>query len=190
MPHELSTRRPGFEAAFQALLSAKRETSEEVGRTVAEIVAAVRAEGDAALLRLTRQFDRLDVSADGLAIGADEVRAARAQVPAETLQALELAAERIEDFHARQRPADLDFTDAHGNRLGQRWTPLQAVGLYVPGGTAAYPSSVLMNALPAKVAGVERRVMVTPTPDGRINPLVLVAAELAGITEIYRVGGA
>ncbi len=190
MPHELSTRDAAFEAGFRRLLAAKRETSEEVGRTVAEIIAAVRTEGDAALLRLTARFDRLELRAEELAIGPAEVKAARGKVPAETLAALELAAARIEEFHARQRPADLDFTDDHGNRLGQRWTPLAAVGLYVPGGTAAYPSSVLMNALPAKVAGVERRVMVVPTPDGRLSPLVLAAAELAGITEIYRVGGA
>lgn len=190
MPLELSTRDPGFEAAFRALLSAKREVSEEVGRAVAEIIARVRAEGDAALLDYTRRFDRFDPAIAGLAIGPAEVARARAQVPAETLAALELAAERIEAFHARQTPADLDFTDAAGVRLGHRWTALSAVGLYVPGGTAAYPSSVLMNALPARVAGVARRVMVVPTPDGVLNPLVLAAAHLAGVTEIYRVGGA
>ena len=190
MPLELSTRDPGFEAAFRGLLGAKREVSEEVGRAVAEIIARVRAEGDAALIDYTRRFDRFDPAVAGLAIGPAEVDRARAQVPAETLAALELAADRIEAFHARQKPADLDFTDAAGVRLGHRWTALSAVGLYVPGGTAAYPSSVLMNALPARVAGVARRVMVVPTPDGVLNPLVLAAAHLAGVTEIYRVGGA
>lgn len=190
MPLELSTREAGFETAFRALLAAKREVSEEVGRSVAEIIAAVRARGDEALYDYTRRFDRFDPAATGLAIGPAEVAAARAQVPAATLAALELAAERIETFHARQKPADLDFTDAAGVRLGHRWTALSAVGLYVPGGTAAYPSSVLMNALPARVAGVQRRVMVVPTPDGQLNPLVLAAAALAGVTEIYRVGGA
>ncbi len=190
MPLELSTREAGFETAFRALLAAKREVSEEVGRSVAEIIAAVRARGDEALVDYTRRFDRFDPAATGLAIGPAEVAAARARVPAATLAALELAAERIEAFHARQTPADLDFTDAAGVRLGHRWTALSAVGLYVPGGTAAYPSSVLMNALPARVAGVRRRVMVVPTPDGQLNPLVLSAAALAGVTEIYRVGGA
>ncbi len=190
MPLELSTRDTGFEAAFRALLAAKREVSEEVGDTVAAIIADVRARGDAALFDYTRRFDRFDPAVAGLAIGPAEVAAARARVPAETLAALELAAQRIEAFHARQRPADLDFHDALGVRLGHRWTPLSAVGLYVPGGTAAYPSSVLMNALPARVAGVARRVMVVPTPDGQLNPLVLAAAQLAGVTEIYRVGGA
>ena len=188
-PRELDSRAPGFAAAFEELLHAKREASEDVGRDVALIIAKVRAEGDAALIELTRRFDRFDPS-ESLAIGPAEIARARAAVPKETLGALELAAERIETFHARQKPADLLYRDALGVTLGQRWTPVDAAGLYVPGGTAAYPSSVLMNALPARVAGVERRVMCVPTPDGQVAPLVLAAAALAGITEIWRVGGA
>jgi len=190
MPRELDSRQPGFEAAFRALLEAKREASEEVGHAVAEIIAAVRERGDAALLDYTERFDRVALTPATLRVSAAEIRAARAQVPAATLAALELAAGRIAAFHARQKPADLDYVDAAGVRLGHRWTPLDAVGLYVPGGLAAYPSSVLMNALPARVAGVARRVICVPTPDGVLNPLVLAAAELAGITEIYRLGGA
>jgi len=190
MPRELDSRAPGFAAAFEALLNAKREASEDVGREVAAIVARVREEGDAALLDLTRRFDRFDPAKDGLSIGPAEVARARAAVPKETLAALEVAAERIEDFHARQRPADFLYQDALGVTLGQRWTPVDAVGLYVPGGTAAYPSSVLMNALPARVAGVERRAICVPTPDGQVAPLVLAAAALAGVEEIWRVGGA
>jgi histidinol dehydrogenase len=190
MPRELSTRAAGFEAAFAALLSAKREATAEIGREAAAILQAVRERGDAALAELTRRFDRFDPAAAGFAIGPAEVARARAAVPKETLAALELAAERIEAFHARQRPEDFLYEDGLGVRLGQRWTPIDAVGLYVPGGTAAYPSSVLMNALPARVAGVPRRVMCVPTPEGQVAPLVLAAAHLAGVEEIYRVGGA
>ncbi|MTJ79687.1 MAG: histidinol dehydrogenase [Telmatospirillum sp.] len=190
MAIELDLTSPAFEEAFRALLDGKRETAEDVNTTVAGIIGRVRREGDAALLDYTRTFDRVDVTAAGLAIGAAEIDEAIAACPADTLAALELAARRIEDFHSRQKPEDLHYTDGEGVRLGYRWTALSAVGLYVPGGTASYPSSVLMNALPAKVAGVGRVTMVVPTPDGRLNPLVLAAARIAGVSEIYRVGGA
>lgn len=190
MPLELDSRDPGFEAAFRAFLEAGREEAEAVDRVVAEILAAVRREGDAALLRYTERFDRLALTPETLRFTAAELAAAEAACEAETLAALRLAAERIEDYHRRQLPGDLDYVDAAGIRLGHRWSPVGAVGLYVPGGTAAYPSSVLMNALPARVAGVERVAMVVPTPDGRINPLVLAAARIAGVEEVYRVGGA
>ncbi len=189
-PARLNAHAPGFEAAFRSLLLAKREQAEDVDSAVAAIIADVKARGDAAVLELTARFDRLQLDAAGLAISKAEVDAACAQVDAGQLAALRVAAERIEAFHARQRPLDDHFTDAAGVRLGLRWTPVDAVGLYVPGGTATYPSSVLMNAMPARVAGVGRIVMVVPTPDGRLNPLVLAAARLAGVTEIYRVGGA
>ncbi|MEQ8665798.1 MAG: histidinol dehydrogenase [Rhodospirillales bacterium] len=180
----------GFETAFRALLNAKREQAPEVNDAVAEIIADVRARGDAALIELTAKFDRFDVTSSGLAITADEVDAACEQVEPATLAALQHAADRIRAFHARQLPDDLDYADEAGVRLGYRWTAVSGAGLYVPGGTAAYPSSVLMNALPAKVAGVDRTVMVVPTPDGLINPLVLAAARAGGVDEIYRVGGA
>lgn len=179
-----------FEAAFADLLSAKRETEQDVNDIVSAILGDVKARGNAALIEHTAKLDRLELTADTLRVSADEVTAAVTACDADTLAALELAAERIADFHAKQLPEGQDYTDAAGVRLGYRWTPVSAAGLYVPGGTAAYPSSVLMNALPAKVAGVERLVMVVPTPDGKLNPLVLAAAQTAGVTEIYRVGGA
>ena len=184
----LATTAPGFEAAFIALLNQARQTTENVGQAVAAIIADVRAAGDAALLRYTASFDRLTLTADRLRIGAEEI--AVAGIPADLMAALDLAATRIEAFHRMQAPADLQTTDAAGLTLGLRWTPLDAVGLYVPGGKAAYPSSVLMNAIPARVAGVPRIAMCVPTPDGAINPLVLAAARRAGVTEIYRIGGA
>ena len=190
MPHRLDATAPGFEAGFTALLESKRETDEDVGRVVAEIIDEVRRRGDAALIELTERFDRQRLTPATLRIPEAELAAAEANCPAETLAALDLAAERISAFHEKQKPADLDYTDQAGVRLGQRWRPVAAAGLYVPGGTAAYPSSVLMNALPARVAGVERLVMVVPTPDGIVNPLVLAAARRAGVTEVYRVGGA
>ncbi|SLN31273.1 histidinol dehydrogenase [Oceanibacterium hippocampi] len=182
--------RPGFEADFAALLGEKRESAEDVDQTVRGILAAVRERGDAALIDYTKRFDRLDVTAGTLAIGADEIAEAAARVPAAQRDALARAAERIEAYHSRQLPQDFRFVDADGVSLGQRWSAVAAAGIYVPGGTAAYPSSVLMNAIPARIAGVERVVMVVPTPDGRLNPLVLAAAQLAGATEIYRIGGA
>lgn len=190
MPLRLDATDPGFDAAFEAFLGTKREADQDVNDTVAAIVADVRQRGDAALIDYTAKFDRFALSPETMRITVAEVDAAVAQVSPETMQALETAAERIRAFHEKQLPADLDFTDDAGLRLGYRWTAVQAAGLYVPGGTAAYPSSVLMNALPARVAGVERLAMVVPTPDGVLNPLVLAAARLAGVDEIFRVGGA
>ena len=190
MPLRLDSRDPGFEDAFKDLLGAKRESEADVNDVVAAILADVRARGDAAVLDYTKRFDRFDLTAETMAITADEVDAARGQCTAETLSALATAAGRIRAFHEKQLPEDLDFTDAAGLRLGYRWQAVEAAGLYVPGGTAAYPSSVLMNAIPAKVAGVDRLVMVVPTPDGILNPLVLAAAAIAGVDEIYRIGGA
>jgi histidinol dehydrogenase len=190
MPLALDQSTADFERAFVALLAQKRETSSEVSQAVAAIIAQVRADGDAALVALSRQYDRVDVARLGLRIGADEISYALANCDRDALQALEFARARIEAYHAKQRPVDTQFTDALGVELGWRWTAVEAAGLYVPGGTASYPSSVLMNAVPAKVAGVPRVVMVVPTPDGIINPLVLAAAHIAGVDEVYRVGGA
>ena len=190
MALRLDSRSPEFEAAFVALLASKREVSEDVDTTVRAIIGEVRAEGDAALVRLSQRFDRVDLGALGLRVTPEEIAAAVEACRAEDLEALRLAHTRIRDFHERQLPQDLRFTDEAGVELGWRWTAIQAVGLYVPGGTAAYPSSVLMNAVPAKVVGCERLVMVVPAPDGRLSPLVLAAADLAGVDEIYRVGGA
>jgi len=186
----LSTADPGFEASFTALLSQARETSATVDRVVAEILADVRARGDAALIDYTTRFDRHTLTVDRLRIGAAEIDQAVAAIPAELAAALDLAATRIELFHRAQLPRDLRMTDAAGVTMGMRWTPLDAVGLYVPGGKAAYPSSVLMNAIPACAAGVTRIAMCVPSPDGLLNPLVLAAARRAGVSEIYRIGGA
>ena len=190
MPARLDSRAPGFEEDFVRFLNVKRDVESDVERAVADIIARVRGEGDAALIDYTRRFDRFDVTVETLAIGEDEIAKARAACPADQIKALEHAAQRIRDFHAKQIPADLDYRDPSGHRLGYRWRPVDAVGMYVPGGTASYPSSVLMNALPAKVAGVKRLVMVVPTPKGEINPLVLAAASIAGVDEVYRIGGA
>jgi histidinol dehydrogenase len=181
---------PDFEDRFKALLAEKREQAADVNAAVAGIVARVRDEGDAALYDLTLRFDELDLHEVGLKIAASEIEAARAQVDARTREALKLAHDRILAHHERQRPKDDIYKDALGVELGTRWTPVASAGLYVPGGTASYPSSVLMNAVPAKVAGVKRVVMAVPAPKGVLNPLVLVAAEMAGVDEIYRVGGA
>lgn len=186
----LSTRDAGFEADFAQLLSMKREEAEDVDQAVASIIAEVRARGDAALIDLTARFDRLELTADGLAFSEAEIDAEIAKVSAEDRAALELAAERIRAYHDRQKPEDASWTDATGATLGWRWTPVSAAGLYVPGGLASYPSSVLMNAIPAKVAGVARLVVTCPTPGGVVNPLVLLAARIAGVDAIYRVGGA
>jgi len=187
----LDTRAPGFEAAFAALLDQARETTARVDAAVAEIIAAVRTRGDAALLDYTARFDgHAPASAAALRVTDAEIGAVTAGIPAALLAALDLAAERIERFHAAQMPRDLALPDPAGLTLGMRWTALDAVGLYVPGGKAAYPSSVLMNAIPARVAGVTRIAMCVPTPGGTLNPLVLAAARRAGVTEIYRVGGA
>lgn len=190
MPQFLDATAPDFEAAFVALLSAKREDSPDVDHIVAEIIADVRARGDAAVLELTAKFDRLTLDASQLAITADEVDAACEQVDPAVRDALELAAKRISAYHARQMPEDAQWTDEVGATLGWRWTPVSAAGLYVPGGLASYPSSVLMNAIPAKVAGVPRLAITVPTPDGVLNPAVLLAARLSGVDEIYRIGGA
>ncbi|WP_395664549.1 histidinol dehydrogenase [Methylocella sp.] len=190
MPLRLDATDAGFSAAFEALLGAKRETAEDVDQAVRAIIAEVVADGDAALVRASKRFDRVDLDALGLRVSQEEIAAAAAACDPGALDALRFAHERIVRFHERQFPQDELFVDALGVRLGWRWTPIQSVGLYVPGGTASYPSSVLMNAAPAKVAGVERVVMVAPAPDGKLNPLVLAAAALAGVDEVYRVGGA
>ena len=190
MPLRLSTRDPGFPAAFTALVNARREADEDVSRDVTAILKRVRDEGDAALADYTQRFDRHDLNVSGWAVTAAERKAAMEGLPNDLRDALELAAARIAAYHDKQKPQDSDSTDAAGVRLGARWRAVDAAGLYVPGGRAAYPSSVLMNAIPAKVAGVERITMVTPTPNGEINPLVLAAAQIAGIEEIWRVGGA
>ena len=179
-----------FEARFSALVDDRREADPDVSRDVAEILAEVRAHGDAALLSLTAKFDRFDLDAAGWQVPLADCRAALTALDPELRQALELAAGRIRTYHEAQRPRDSDVTDNAGVRMGARWGAVGAAGIYVPGGRAAYPSSVLMNAIPAKVAGVARLVMVTPTPDGEINPLVLAAAALAGVDEIWRIGGA
>src|SRR6266481_6154804 len=186
----LSTRDPGFEAAFRRLLDAKRESAADVDAAVASIIDDVARRGDAALIDYTQRFDRLELSASGLRLTRREIAEGAAAAPAESVAALRLAAERIESFHHRQLPAPIDYVDALGVRLASRWRPIAAAGLYVPGGTAAYPSSVLMNAVPAKVAGVERLVMTVPAPGGVLDPLVLAAAQMVGIDEVYRVGGA
>ncbi|ASM71060.1 MULTISPECIES: histidinol dehydrogenase [Roseobacteraceae] len=190
MPQFLDHADADFEARFDALLTAKREDSPDVDAIVADIIAQVRDRGDAAVIDLTAKFDRLDLTPATLRISHAEVDAAIAQVNAADRSALELAAARIRAYHARQLPEDASWTDDAGATLGWRWTPVSAAGLYVPGGLASYPSSVLMNAIPAKVAGVQRLAITVPTPDGILNPLVLLAARLAGVDEIYRIGGA
>ena len=190
MPVRLSTRDRGFEAAFERFVETKREVAADIDAAVAAIIDDVARRGDSALVDYTRRFDGIGLTAAGLRLSHREIAEGAAAAPAETVAALRLAAERIESFHRRQLPADIDYVDALGIRLAARWRPIAAAGLYVPGGTAAYPSSVLMNAIPAKVAGVERLVMTVPAPGGVLNPLVLAAARLLGIDEIYRVGGA
>ncbi len=190
MPHFLDTTDAGFEQDFVALLGMKREDSPDVDAVVAGIIADVRARGDAAVLELTAKFDRMELTADQLRFSDAEIEAECAKVSDEDRAALELAAARIRAYHERQMPADALWVDEVGAQLGWRWTAVEAAGLYVPGGLASYPSSVLMNAIPAKVAGVDRLAIVVPTPDGVTNPLVLLAARIAGVDEIYRVGGA
>ena len=190
MPHHLSTTDPDFESRFASLLAMKREDSEDVDATVAAIIADVRNRGDAAVIELTARFDRLELTPDTLAFSADEMATEIARVSPEDRAALGLAAQRIRAYHERQRPADASWVDEAGATLGWRWSPVAAAGLYVPGGQASYPSSVLMNAIPARVAGVERLVICAPTPGGVVNPLVLLAAQLAGVDRVYRIGGA
>jgi histidinol dehydrogenase len=190
MPIRLDHRSPDFAERFAAFLSMKREVSRDIDAAARAIVDDVAARGDTALIEATAKYDRLTLTAETLRVSAEEIAAATAACDPKTVDALKLARDRIETYHRRQLPKDERFTDALGVELGWRWSAVDAAGLYVPGGTAAYPSSVLMNAVPAKVAGVARVVMVVPSPDGKLNPLVLAAASLAGITEVYRVGGA
>ena len=190
MTLRLSTSDADFAAAFTTLVDARREADEDVSRDVAAILKAVRAEGDAALADYTQRFDRHDLAVSGWAVTPAETRAALDTLSTDLRDALELAAARITAYHEKQKPQDSDGVDSAGVRLGARWSAVDAAGLYVPGGRAAYPSSLLMNVIPAKVAGVQRIAMVTPTPNGEINPLVLAAAQIAGIEEIWRVGGA
>lgn len=190
MPQILTSTDPDFPARLGAILSAKREDSVDVGDVVAGIIADVRQRGDAAVVELTARFDRLDLTPQTLRFTRSQIDDLTAQVTPEDRAALTLAASRIRAYHARQMPQDQRWTDPEGADLGWRWTPVSAAGLYVPGGTASYPSSVLMNAVPARVAGVERLVVCVPTPGGVVNPLVLLACDLAGVDEIYRIGGA
>ena len=190
MPVFLNAADPDFDTTFKALLGAKREDSPDVDHVVAGIIADVRSRGDEAVLELTEKFDRLSLTADQMRISADEVATQAAKVAPDVRAALELAAARITAYHARQMPEDQSWTDEAGATLGWRWGPVSAAGLYVPGGLASYPSSVLMNAIPAKVAGVPRLAITVPAPDGVLNPAVLLAAQIAGVDEIYRIGGA
>ncbi|RWE23417.1 MAG: histidinol dehydrogenase [Mesorhizobium sp.] len=186
----LNQQDPDFEQRFSAFLSTKREVSADVDARVRDIIARVRGEGDKALADYTLRFDKADLGKLGVAVSSSDIAGAYAAADPATIEALTFARDRIRSHHERQKPRDDRYTDAAGVELGSRWTAIEAVGLYVPGGTASYPSSVLMNAVPAKVAGVERIVIAVPAPNGVINPLVLVAADLAGVSEIYRVGGA
>ncbi|WP_371156995.1 histidinol dehydrogenase [Jannaschia sp. 2305UL9-9] len=190
MPQYISSTDADFEDRFTALLSMKREDAPDVDAAVSDIIADVRARGDAAVIDLTARFDRQQLTPDSLRVSEAEIAEAAASVSEEDRAALQLAADRIEAYHARQLPQDETWTDDSGATLGWRWGPVDAAGLYVPGGLASYPSSVLMNAIPARVAGVGRLVMCVPTPDGILNPLVLLAAQIAGVSEIYRIGGA
>ena len=190
MPQFLNAQDADFESRFAALLGAKREDSPDVDAVVAEIIADVQKRGDAAVIELTSKLDRLDLTPETMRFSEDEIDALCAQVSDAECAALELAAERIRAYHARQMPQNESWTDESGATLGWRWTAVSAAGLYVPGGLASYPSSVLMNAIPAKVAGVKRLAVVVPTPNGEANPLVLLAARLAGVDEVYRIGGA
>ena len=190
MPVKLATREAGFEPAFRRLLDVTRESAADVDAAVAAIIEDVARRGDAALIDHTRRFDNVELPVSGLRVSRREIAGGAAAAPPETVAALRLAAERIESFHRRQLPPAIDYVDALGVRLANRWRPIAAAGLYVPGGTASYPSSLLMNAIPAKVAGVQRLVMTVPAPRGVLNPLVLAAAELVGVDEVYRVGGA
>ena len=181
---------PGFAAEFEALVNDRRESDSDVSSDVAAIIARVKAEGDAALAEYTANFDKFDLDTSGWSISKAECAAAYAALAPELRDALNLAADRISAYHAAQLPESRDYRDATGARLGARWNAVDAAGVYVPGGRAAYPSSVLMNILPAKVAGVGRIVMMTPTPGGETNPVVMAAAHIGGVDEIWRVGGA
>jgi len=190
MPVSLNTADSEFARQFDAFLAARREEEADVSQTVARIIADVRERGDAALAELTRRFDEIDLTTSSVRVSDAEIATAVAEVAPETMDALKLARDRIEAFHSRQLPSDDRYTDEQGAELGYKWTAVDSAGLYVPGGQASYPSSVLMNAVPAKVAGVQRLAMVVPTPRGVMNPLVFAAAQLAGVDEVYRIGGA
>src|SRR5512144_1297300 len=190
MPIRLDSQSADFPERFRSLLVLKREAAQDLEQVVRGIVADVAARGDTAWFELTAKVDRIDLAKTGLRVTAAEIETAEKAGQGEALSALKFARDRIEAYHRRQKPSDERFTDSLGVEMGAKWTAIEAVGLYVPGGTAAYPSSVLMNAVPAKVAGVSRLAMVVPAPDGKLNPLVLAAARLAGVDEIYRVGGA
>ena len=190
MVSRLDSRDPGFAADFDTLLNSKREVSEEVGSVVTSILADVKARGDAAVIDYTARFDKLPLTPSTLAFTAEEIASAEARIPADVREALHTAHERIRAHHEKQKPLDHVYQDHLGVTLGTLWTPVEAVGIYVPGGLAAYPSSVLMNAVPAQVAGASRIAMVVPTPRGEVNDAVLAAAKIAGVTEIYRIGGA
>jgi histidinol dehydrogenase len=190
MPIRLDSQSADFPERFRSLLALKREAAPDVEQVVRGIVADVASRGDTALFELTAKFDRIDLAKTGLRVTAAEIETAEKACQGDALSALKFARDRIEAYHRRQKPSDERFTDPLGVEMGAKWTAIEAVGLYVPGGTAAYPSSVLMNAVPAKVAGVPRLAMVVPAPDGKLSPLVLAAARLAGVDEIYRVGGA
>jgi len=190
MPLRLDSQNADFAERFRNLLALKREAAQDVEQAVRDIIADVAARGDHALFELTKRFDRVDLAKIGLRVAAHEIESAEKSCDEKAIAALKVARDRIDAYHRRQKPSDDRFTDSLGVEMGAKWTAIEAVGLYVPGGTAAYPSSVLMNAVPAKVAGVTRLAMVVPAPDGKLNPLVLAAARLAGVDEIYRVGGA
>jgi histidinol dehydrogenase len=190
MPTRLTMSAADFWPQFELLLGSKREVSQDVDAAVLAIIEDVRARGDEALAEYSLRFDRIDLTRLGVRVGDNEIGAAVALCDPKALAALGLAHERVLAYHQRQKPQDVSFVDALGVELGWRWRAIEAVGLYVPGGAASYPSSVVMNAVPAKVAGSARIVMTVPAPEGRINPLVLAAARLAGVDEIYRVGGA
>ena len=191
MVNKITFNAPAFQDRIDALVNGRRDVDTDVDEVVREILEKVRTQGDAAVLDYTEKFDRLALAGPAaMRFSKDEIEAARSECSNETIAALEHAANRIDVYHRKQIPAGFDYIDDDGVRLGSRWTAISSVGLYVPGGTAAYPSSVLMNAVPARVAGVERLVMVVPTPDGVLNPLVLAAASIAGVDEIYRIGGA
>jgi histidinol dehydrogenase len=190
MPIRLDSRTPDFAEAFRTFLAGKREARSDIEAAVRSIIADVALRGDKALNELSRRFDRVDLGEIGMRVGADEIEVAYAACDRKALDALLFARDRIDAYHRRQLPQDDRFADALGVEFGSRWTAIESVGLYVPGGSAAYPSSVLMNAVPAKVAGVPRLVMVVPAPAGKVAPLVLAAAKLAGVDEVYRVGGA
>ncbi len=190
MTARFHTASAGFGKQFAGFLAARTEDTSKVSGVVSDIIKKIRASGDDALLAYTRQFDRFDATTENIRVTLQEIAQALSLCSPELMASLKKAAARIRDYSARQMPQDLDYTDDTGTRLGHRWAPIDAVGLYVPGGLAAYPSSVLMNAVPASVAGVKRLVMVVPAPEGKINPAVLAAAHVAGVSEIYKIGGA